>query len=66
MPNTLDDRAIWRLAERHGVTVLPLSAYYMGRPKRQGLLVGYAGVPEPEILAGIDRLAAALIGEGGE
>ncbi len=63
LPKTLGDQAIWRLAERHGVTVLPLSAYYMGRPKRQGLLVGYAGVPKPEILAGIDRLAAALIGE---
>ena len=62
----LDDRRIWQLAERHGVTVLPLSAYYIGRPRRQGLLIGYAGVSEPDIRAGIDRLAAALIGESGE
>ena len=62
----LDDRRIWQLAERHGVTVLPLSAYYMGRPRRQGLLIGYAGVAEPEIRAGIDRLAAVLARESGE
>jgi DNA-binding transcriptional MocR family regulator len=38
----------------------PLSRYYAGRPRRQGLLLGYAAVPEAEIDRKVRRLAEAL------
>jgi hypothetical protein len=34
----------------------------MTNPRRQGLLLGYAGVPEPQIEPAVIRLAAALRG----
>lgn len=47
-------------AAAHGVTVSPLSSFYIGKPKIQGLMLGYAAVPEPEIEPAVARLAAAL------
>ena len=44
-----------------GVTVSPLSAYdVVGKHKRQGLMFGYAAVPDARIAPGIKAIAAAL------
>jgi DNA-binding transcriptional MocR family regulator len=41
--------------------VAPLSDYFItGKPERQGLLLGYAAVPEDDIERGAKRLAEAL------
>lgn len=56
----MDDRAAAARAAAIGITVAPLSAFHMTSPRRQGLLMGYAGVPEDAIEPAVIRLAAAL------
>ncbi len=52
----MDDGQASARAAAAGVVAAPLSAYFSGPPTRQGLLLGYAAVPE----ARIDRAAATL------
>lgn len=62
------DAAISAKIAAAGVTVSPLSAYDVGdeaasdggRGRRQGLMFGYAAVPDAKIAAGIKAIAAAL------
>ncbi len=56
----MTDRAAAERAEAAGITVSPLSNYFMAGPAAQGMLLGYAGVPEAEIHDGVRRLAKAL------
>jgi GntR family transcriptional regulator/MocR family aminotransferase len=57
----LGDRGAAEAAARAGIAVAPLSDYFItGKPARQGLLLGYAAVPEVEIERGAKRLAEAL------
>ncbi|MEO3427931.1 PLP-dependent aminotransferase family protein [Pelagibius sp. CAU 1746] len=62
----LDDQRCAAKAAEAGVAVSPLSDYFMGKPARgsrsQGLLLGYAAVPEGEIERGARRLGEALRG----
>jgi len=58
----MDDREATARAAAHGIAVAPLSAFHMTNPRRQGLLLGYAGVPEPQIEPAVKRLATALRG----
>jgi GntR family transcriptional regulator/MocR family aminotransferase len=59
----MSDREAARRAEAAGVTVSPLSTYFLGAPSAQGLLLGYAGVPEDEIDRVVRFLAGALRAE---
>jgi GntR family transcriptional regulator/MocR family aminotransferase len=56
----MDDRTATARAAAQGIAVAPLSAFHMTNPRRQGLLLGYAGVPEAAIEPAVIRLAAAL------
>jgi GntR family transcriptional regulator/MocR family aminotransferase len=56
----MDDREASRRAAARGIAVPPLSDYWIGRPRRQGLMLGYATLPEAAIEPAIARLAAAL------
>jgi GntR family transcriptional regulator/MocR family aminotransferase len=56
----LGDRGAAEAAASVGIAVSPLSEYYAGTPDRQGLLLGYAAVPEEEIESGAQRLARAF------
>ena len=56
----LGDRGAAEAAAAAGIAVSPLGDYFVGTPNRQGLLLGYAAVPEEEIESGARRLAAAL------
>jgi GntR family transcriptional regulator/MocR family aminotransferase len=60
LPPNADDAAASRAAEAEDVIAPPLSLYHVGAPLRRGLHLGYAGVPEREITAGVDRLTRAL------
>jgi GntR family transcriptional regulator/MocR family aminotransferase len=57
LPAGTDDVALARDAFTAGVVVAPLSAYAANGRGRPGLALGYAGVPEREIDAGVARLA---------
>ncbi|HMA15052.1 MAG TPA: PLP-dependent aminotransferase family protein [Kiloniellaceae bacterium] len=56
----LGDRGAAEAASKAGIAVSPLCEYFTGTPDRQGLLLGYAAVPEDEIERGARRLAEAL------
>lgn len=56
LAKTFDDVAVTKEAAAAGLVVQPLSVCYAGRPKRHGLILGYAGTPEAEI----DRAVATL------
>jgi GntR family transcriptional regulator/MocR family aminotransferase len=55
-----DDRACAVALAGAGVAVAPLSAYYLGRARLRGLLLGYAAVPEREIGPAVQMLARVL------
>jgi GntR family transcriptional regulator/MocR family aminotransferase len=55
-----DDVATAAAAADAGVAVSPLSACYAGASKGYGLILGYAGTPEPEIEAGAVTLRGVL------
>ena len=56
-----------RAAARESVGVYPLGyAYITPRPRDDGLVLGYANLPEPAIEEGIRRLARALDSLGAE
>ena len=52
-----DDQMIARKAMENGVVLRPLSAYYAGRQKRQGLLLGFSAYNNDEIEQGLWRLS---------
>jgi GntR family transcriptional regulator/MocR family aminotransferase len=56
----MSDRDASECARHAGLTIVPLSGFYAGEVADQGFLLGYAGVPEAEITAGIERLAGCL------
>lgn len=58
-PGTSDTACAWLLAEA-GVDVLPVSSMTIERELRPGLLLGFGGLREDEIIAGVDALVAAL------
>ncbi len=57
-----DDMAATEAAEAAWVRVSPLSACYGGSRKARGLILGYAGTPEAEIVPAILRLRDAVGG----
>jgi GntR family transcriptional regulator / MocR family aminotransferase len=57
---TFDDGAITTAAAAAGIAVSPLSACYTGRRRRHGLILGYAGTPEPAIDTACANLARVL------
>ncbi len=58
----MDDVTASRRAAAAGVSVPPLSKYWIGRVGRQGLMLGYAAMAEALIEPAIERLARALEG----
>ena len=54
-----EDEVIQRAASR-GVGVYGISGYYLARPSRTGLMLGYSHMNEPGIREGIRRLAEAF------
>ncbi|WP_449370849.1 MocR-like pyridoxine biosynthesis transcription factor PdxR [Thiomonas sp.] len=45
----VDDEAIARAADAQGMTVRPLSRYYLSQPRQRGLILGYAYVPTERV-----------------
>ncbi|MGE0121069.1 MAG: PLP-dependent aminotransferase family protein [Dongiaceae bacterium] len=54
-----------RRAAAAGIAAPPLSDHWIGRPRRQGLLLGYTAPPERQIDAIVARLARALVDRDG-
>ena len=60
LPEWMDDVAVSHAAQRHGVIVRPLSRYYAGSRRESGLLLGFACLPERDMLAPFEVLVACL------
>ena len=58
---SFDDIAVTRAAAAAGLVVQPLSVCYANRPKRHGLILGYAGTPEAEIEAALAKLRGIVL-----
>jgi GntR family transcriptional regulator/MocR family aminotransferase len=56
----MTDRQAAMQAADAGITAPPLSDFYLGHADRQGLLLGYAAVPEAEIREKVSDLAVVL------
>jgi GntR family transcriptional regulator / MocR family aminotransferase len=61
LPDECDDVAISDAAGRAGITVRPLSMYYLdAAASRRGLMLGYASVPDEKIRPAFDILARVI------
>ena len=60
LPQGVDDRAVSARALEMGVEAPALSRYALRRPKRGGLVLGYAGYDEGAIRRGVSILGRAL------
>lgn len=59
MSGPLDERELVMLADQHGITVYPLSKFWIEPDQRRGLVLGFAAFGEAEIKAGVQKLADA-------
>jgi GntR family transcriptional regulator/MocR family aminotransferase len=60
LPEGYRDRGISLRAALKGVRAFPLSECYLGRARRQGLVLGYGGTGVAEIVDGVRRLRIIL------
>jgi GntR family transcriptional regulator/MocR family aminotransferase len=59
LPEDTDEFELVRLANQQGVTVYPLSGFWIEPTVRQGLVLGFAAFREEEIKVGVQKLADA-------
>jgi GntR family transcriptional regulator/MocR family aminotransferase len=59
LPEGADERELAILADQHGITVYPLSEFWIGPTERRGLLFGFAPFGEDELKEGVQKLADA-------
>jgi GntR family transcriptional regulator/MocR family aminotransferase len=62
LPDEVDDEAVSARAARRGLWAMPLSRCYVGRPRRRGLVLGFASTDTAEAAAAVRRLEAAVDG----
>ena len=60
LPRGTNDRTVSRRAAEAGISVVPLSTCYLGRPPRPGLILGYASAGKAQIDDGIRKLARII------
>jgi len=56
----LDDQNVWAALQRRGIVAPPLSFYAARSLDRNGLVLGYAAVPEEKIREGVVQIAEVL------
>lgn len=60
LPRGMSDRAVARIAAEERLWVRPLSPYYLDKPRRQGLLLGFGGTAPTEIQEAVHRLRSVI------
>ena len=60
LPPHLDDRLVVAEAKKYDLDLMPLSALTVAHYRRPGLLLGFGGIQEREIIEGVDRLERVL------
>ncbi|HKD47119.1 MAG TPA: PLP-dependent aminotransferase family protein [Rhizomicrobium sp.] len=60
LPHGINDRRLCARAVEAGISLIPLSTCYLGKPNRPGLVMGYGGTDRKDIETGVLRLAQIL------
>jgi GntR family transcriptional regulator / MocR family aminotransferase len=60
LPKRFDDVEIVRLARARGISAIALSTCYMANNGDPGLVLGFGGVPESDIVRGVQTLAGVF------
>lgn len=58
LPEGVDDREFCEAAGAAGISLRPLSMYYLTPPRRSGVILGFAAIPPKRIAWGMEKLAA--------
>jgi GntR family transcriptional regulator/MocR family aminotransferase len=60
LPDGVSDVDVVKRMAARGLVAAPLSSFYLGRPRRSGLLLGFGGVDEARLEAATRTLGEAL------
>lgn len=60
----LDDVALSKAMDAAGYSVSPLSGYYLDSPRKNGLVIGFAGASDGQIAEGVETLGRLLDSAG--
>ena len=60
LPPGFDDAEVVRLARARGISAIALSSCYVANSADPGLVLGFGGVPEAEIVRGVQTLSRVL------
>lgn len=60
LPKGFDDVEVVRLARARGISAIALSTCYVANTGDPGLVLGFGGVPEAEIIRGVQTLSGVL------
>lgn len=60
LPTGIDDVEVVRLARTRGISAIALSACYVANTGDPGLVLGFGGVPEADIIRGVRTLSIVL------
>jgi GntR family transcriptional regulator / MocR family aminotransferase len=60
LPKGFDDVEVVRLARARGISAIALSTCYAANSGDPGLVLGFGGIPEADIIRGVHTLCAVL------
>lgn len=61
LPKEMSDIEVVRIGAEQGIELLPLSEFYVGEKRQNGLILGYTGIREELIPEGVRQLKRVLI-----
>jgi GntR family transcriptional regulator / MocR family aminotransferase len=60
LPDGIPDTQVAHAAEQRGIELLPLSEFYPGTERRNGLILGYTAIPLAHIAEGVKLLRQTI------
>lgn len=60
LPDNISDVQVAKAAEKRGIELLPLSEFYPGEQRRNGIILGYTAIPLEQIAEGVKLLRGAI------
>jgi GntR family transcriptional regulator / MocR family aminotransferase len=61
LPDDIADHVVAGSAAQRGIEVLPLSEFYIGDEKRNGIILGYTAIPEEHLASGVELLKQSIL-----
>ena len=60
LPDGMSDTTLVKALAARGVQARAVSSFYLGKPRRQGLLLGFAGYTSEAIRRGLDEISDVI------